>query len=170
MKSGWRDVETWKPIPGYEGAYEVSDLGNVRSLDRITDRGRKWRGRAMTPTAMRNGYMLVTLWRDGAQRTRLVHRLVLTAFVGAPEDGTEALHADGNRANNALANLAWGTHAENQRDQLRHGTHANAAKDQCSAGHDYDEVNTYHYPGRIKRGCRTCRREYSRAHKIRKAA
>jgi hypothetical protein len=163
-------LERWRPIPGYEGSYEVSDLGSVRSLDRITDRGRKWRGRTLAPAVMPRGYLIVTLWRDGKQRSALVHRLVLSAFVGPAPDGTEALHGDGDPANNMLSNLSWGTHAENQADQVAHGTHANASKTRCRAGHFYDEANTYSYPGRSKRGCRSCRSTYMQNYKTRQGA
>lgn len=163
-------METWRPIVGYEGAYEVSSLGRVRALDRITDRGRKWRGKQMAVSTMPRGYKVVTLWRDGKQRTFLVHRLVLSAFVGpAPED-TEALHADGNPANNTVTNLRWGTHSENQQDQLAHGTHFMAAKTHCLKGHPFDETNTYYYPDRVHRACRTCRRDWMREFKQKRSA
>lgn len=155
-------MERWAPIPGYEGAYEVSDRGNVRSLDRVTDRGRRWKGRVMTPSPMRNGYMTVTLWRDGRQRSRLVHRLVLDAFVGKAPEGHEALHANGDRGDNRLANLSWGTHSENQLDQVSHGTHHRASRTHCPAGHPYDAENTYTYPGKPHRACRVCRAKYIR--------
>ena len=64
-----------------------------------------------------------------------------------------------------MTNLTWGTHAENQADQVEHGTRANASKTHCPNGHAYDDENTYAYPGRSKRGCRTCRREYMRNYK-----
>lgn len=150
--------EQWRSIPGYEGIYEASSDGRVKSLTRITDRGRKWQGRILRPAVMPSGYRIATLWRNGKQRTVLVHRLVLLAFVGEPPSSTEALHADGDRSNNTLANLSWGTHSRNQLDQVAHGTHCNASKLACLAGHPYDEQNTYTYPGRNKRGCRACRR------------
>lgn len=157
-------MSEWRPIPGYEGSYEVSDLGEVRSLDRLTDRGRNWRGRVMSPAPMPSGYQIVTLWRDGKQRTALVHRLVLEAFVGPPAPGQEVRHYDGNPANNALENLAWGTHAENEADKIAHGTHPHASKTHCPQGHPYDETNTYAYPGpQAHRACRVCRRENARA-------
>lgn len=163
--------ERWLPVSGYEGSYEVSDLGRVRSLDRITDRGRKWRGRVMSPAPMRsNGYLIVSLWRDGSQRTTLVHRLVLSAFVGPAPDGAEGLHGDGDPENNKLTNLSWGTHSENEMDKVRHGTHPHARKTHCPQGHPYDDENTYVYPGRAHRGCRTCRREYMRNYKQRAIA
>lgn len=164
-------VEQWRPVVDYEGSYEVSDQGRIRSLDRITDRGRKWRGRMMSAAPLPNDYLIVTLWRGGRQRTPLIHRLVLTAFVGPAPDGHEALHKDGDRANNALSNLAWGTHSENQYDQVAHGTHFQARKTHCPAGHPYDDENTYTTPGRVHRACRACRREYQRNyHQQRKAA
>lgn len=154
------NMESWRGIPDYNG-YEASTLGRVRSLHRLTDRGRRWKGRIMTPSIMPSGYQTVTLWREGYQKTHLVHRLVLLTFVGPPPEGFEALHGDGDPANNTLANLEWGTHSDNQFDQVAHGTHTNAAKDSCPLGHPYDEQNTYIYPGRSKRGCRACRRRWA---------
>jgi len=154
--------ERWLPVVGYEGVYEVSDQGRVRSLNRITRHGHKRRGQILNPVPMPAGYLLVNLWKDSLPRMWLIHRLVLTAFSGPSAEGAEALHGDGNPANNRLDNLTWGTHAENQADQVSHGTHANASKTQCPSGHPYDQANTYTYPGRVKRACRTCRRDYAR--------
>ncbi len=159
-------MESWRAIPGYVGSYEASDAGRIRSLDRITDRGRRWAGRIMSPSQMANGYLTVTLWRDGIQRSALVHRLVLAAFVGPAPTGMEALHRDGAQTNNSISNLAWGTHSENQMDQVSHGTHPNANKAECPAGHPYDESNTYTYPGRQHRACVECRRNNLRAWKL----
>lgn len=149
--------EQWRPIPGYEGAYEVSSLGRVRSLDRVTDRGRRWKGRVMRPAALKSGYLIVSLWREGKQTTPLVHRLVLAAFVGPAPEGCEALHANGINSDNRIANLSWGTHSENQLDQVAHGTHTKASKTHCPSGHPYDEANTYVYPNGRHRACRRCR-------------
>ena len=159
------DQERWLPVNGYEGHYEVSDLGGVRSLDRITSQGHQWRGRVMKQTPMPTGYLMVNLWRDNKSRMHLVHRLILTAFVGPAPEGCEVLHGDGNPAHNDLVNLTWGTHSENQLAQVAHGTHANASKDACPSGHEYTDANTYVYPGRAHRGCRTCRRTNARAWK-----
>lgn len=155
------DQERWLPVVGYEGRYEVSDLGRVRSLSRVRSHGRKWRGRVLQPWAMPRGYLVVNLWFDNKQQPSLVHRLVLSAFIGPAPEGTEGRHGDGNPANNNLTNLSWGTHSENQLDQVAHGTHVNASKEACPAGHPYTEANTYVYPGRPHRGCRTCRRAHS---------
>lgn len=149
--------ETWRPVLGYEGSYEVSDLGRVRSLDRMSSHGRRLRGRVLTALQGSGGYLQVGLHRDGEQRSALVHRLVLTSFIGPAPDGCETLHGDGDRSNNALANLKWGTRTENAQDRLRHGTNTNAAKTHCPAGHPYSGDNLYVEPCGTRR-CRECKR------------
>lgn len=154
--------ERWRPVVGYEGIYEVSDQGRVRSVSRLTSHGRQRAGTLLRALNTPKGYLVVNLSRSNRICQQLVHRLVLKAFCGEPPDGMEALHGDGDPSNNTLANLRWGTHSENQADQVAHGTHPNAAKTSCAAGHPYDDSSTYAYPGRSKRGCRTCRREHTR--------
>lgn len=117
--------ERWRPVPGWEGRYEVSDHGAVRSLrrrDRYTDRLRA------TPLLMRpclrsDGYMRVSLAHDHHVG---VHRLVLAAFVGPRPPSYHGAHLNGQRADNRLENLAWLTPAENERDKIAHGTVATA--------------------------------------------
>lgn len=116
--------ESWKPVVGYEGTYEVSDLGNVRSLDREVPLGR-WPGAtqsvksvARPPRMQPNGYWFVSLRKPrGHRKHHLLHRLVLMAFIGQPPDGHEANHKDLNKSNNKLANLEWVTASENQYHQ-----------------------------------------------------
>lgn len=121
-------VERWMPVLGYEGLYEVSDCGNVRSLDR---RLKTWfgtrasPGRALRPKVAKNGYLSVQLQdSEGGRAVRhaLIHRLVLEAFTGPAPERTECRHGDGVRANCRLSNLSWGTHVENMLDQVEHGT------------------------------------------------
>jgi hypothetical protein len=119
--------EIWKPIPGYEGQYEVSDQGRVRSSTRLvmcegTIKGSYFsvkQGRMLRPGRMPAGHLSVSLGRRNSQ---CVHKLVLLAFVGPAPEGFECLHANGNPADNRLVNLRWGTRAENIRDAIRHGT------------------------------------------------
>lgn len=117
-------METWKPVPGYEGYYEVSDAGHVRSLTRETGyRNRVYAGRLLDPGINHSGYPTVTLCVRGQKEHWFVHELVLTTFVGAKPAGLITRHKDGTRTNNRLANLAWGTYAENSADARQHGTH-----------------------------------------------
>jgi hypothetical protein len=110
-------VEVWKPVVGYEGLYEVSDQGRVRSLRTARKAGciRK------TPVNAQ-GYLAVDLKHNGKRKTFRVHTLVLTAFVGQRQAGHECRHLNGDRADARLANLAWGTPSENDNDRRRHGT------------------------------------------------
>jgi DNA-binding transcriptional regulator YiaG len=124
-------VENWKPVVGFEGQYEVSDLGRVRSVDRVISymkrdgRGgvhtvkQRCRGRVLRPGRQKSGHLHVQL---GRKRTARVHTLVLEAFVSLAPDGLEGCHGDGRPSNNRLTNLRWDTHIANLADQERHGT------------------------------------------------
>lgn len=164
-------AEQWKAVPDYEGIYEVSDQGRVRSLNRLDNLGRKWRGRPMKRIRRDDGYVSATLWKHGVQASHLVHRLVLTTFVGPCPDGHESRHLDGDKANNHLTNLQWGTPSQNNYDLVAHGTHFNASKTHCPSGHPYDEENTYVHPHGRHRICITCRDSHNRRYRsMRKAA
>ena len=116
--------EQWKSVAGYEGRYEVSDLGRVRSL---ANTRRKSELILKAAKHVRSGHLMVNLtdthgggrWR---QRAHYVHALVLTAFKGTCPVGMEGCHGDGNPANNAISNLRWDTRVANQADRLLHGT------------------------------------------------
>ena len=113
--------ERWLPIPGYEGFYEVSDRGQVRSLAR---RGRKTaRIMALYVGKGNRAYPSLMLRRDGGKKTWAVHRLMAMAFLG-PSDAPVVRHLDGCSTNNVIANLAWGTYQDNSNDARRHGTTA----------------------------------------------
>lgn len=110
-------MERWKPIPGYEGFYVVSNLGRVRSLPRMVS-GKSGSMRSL-PSRIRkctldtNGYPQAGLYRNGKRRLINVHRLVATAFISPPPEGMEINHKDGNKANNVVSNLEWVTHRQN---------------------------------------------------------
>lgn len=120
------ESEHWLPVKGFEGRYEVSDLGRVRSLPR---RATTWFGtRAVSGGLLKlktdkNGYISAYLSDgDRGYSYALVHRLVLEAFCGPCPAEQEARHGDGVRSNNRRDNLSWSTHLDNMRDQYDHGT------------------------------------------------
>lgn len=147
-------TEIWLPIAGWDGLYEVSDLGRIRSLRRLDSVGRTVAGRIMRPSKHKKGYRFVCLGRDATKTYLRVHRVVLTAFVGACPEGMEGCHNDGNLANNRLANLRWDTPSSNTKDKVTHGTHNEARKDSCPRGHDLVAPNLV--ASKVLRGAREC--------------
>lgn len=144
----------WRPVVGYEGHYEVSNKGEVKSLDRRDKAGRNWKGRILK-TWLARGYECVTL---GKRDKRRVNRLVCVAFHGpSPEGKPLALHRNGDCRDNRPENLYWGDDSDNTNDKMRHGTHPQASKTHCKKGHPFDEENTYSSPNRVGRECRKCR-------------
>ena len=116
--------EQWKPCIGFEGGYEVSDHGRVRSLTRCVRAGnlggtRTIQGRVLKILVSKWGYCVVNLSRDRTCEQRMVHRLVLESFTG-PHDGLVVRHLDGCAMNNKLINLRWGTQQENMNDRVGH--------------------------------------------------
>lgn len=153
-------TERWLPIDGWGGAYEVSDHGNVRSVNRTiaqsTGSARFFAGKTLRQSDM-NGYRTVGLHFAGKSTRATVHRLVLEAFVGKRPEGMECCHGDGDRANNSLSNLRWDTNAANVADKVKHGTNSRTMRLHCAQGHTLDSANTYVSPGG-DRQCRTCRK------------
>ncbi len=114
------DQETWAVIPGYEGRYEASDLGRIRSLWHM--RSMRKTPHVLSPKIGRDGRCRVLLY-DGDGRTEWqVHRAVLWAHVGPCPKGQEGCHGDGDHKNNRLSNLRWDTRKANAADAIRHGT------------------------------------------------
>jgi hypothetical protein len=118
-----KPLDLWRPVPRFEG-YDVSASGQVWS---------RRSGCLMTSQSARHGYQRVSLYiRKGKRVSRLVHQLVLEAFVGPCLPGMEARHYPcHDKANNALFNLMWCTRAVNIQDQLERGTHPQASKQRC---------------------------------------
>ncbi len=110
--------ERWKDVVGYEGLYQVSDIGRVKRM--VSIKCKKERIRKLVIT--NDGRYSVSLYRNNKGQGMLVHRLVLMAFVGFPNCNEITRHLDGNPTNNNLYNLRWGTHKENHADSVRHGT------------------------------------------------
>ena len=114
--------EEWRDVVGYEGLYQVSDQGRVKSLERKV---KHWRGgeriqkeRILKPATAYNGYLLVPLYAGGKRKKLKVHRLVCQAFHDNPDNKPCVNHIDENKTNNAANNLEWCTYEENN----NHGT------------------------------------------------
>ena len=116
-------MEIWKDIPEYEGIYQASNYGNIRTVEgKITYsklhgkrvwKSRILKGRGDNPTTGKR----VNLWKDGTPKDYLVARLVATTFLGTPPKGFTVNHKDGNRLNNKIDNLEW----LSLEDNIRHG-------------------------------------------------
>jgi hypothetical protein len=106
-------VEIWKNIKDYEGHYQVSDLGRVKSLAREDRRGCLIKERILKPSLDEDGYARVCLCKDGSQISHFVHKLVLLTFVLNPHNKPQINHKDGIKINNEVANLEWATAKEN---------------------------------------------------------
>lgn len=117
--------EEWRPVPGFP-LYEVSNLGRVRTHKPLGGPSERPRQEPLLLRTRLNshGYRRVGLRRDGANFVRTVHALVLVAFAGARPADMECRHLNGDKTDNRLVNLAWGTRAENARDLVQHGGHA----------------------------------------------
>lgn len=110
-------MEKWKPIKDYEGFYEVSNKGNVRSLDRefINSLGRRvvFKGTTLSPRYV-NNYLAVVLNKQGTKTTKKIHRLVAETFLDNPNNLPCVNHKDEIKCNNEESNLEWCTHSYNQ--------------------------------------------------------
>ncbi|MFB4275792.1 NUMOD4 domain-containing protein [Nonomuraea sp. MTCD27] len=117
--------ETWIDIAGYEGHYQVSDHGQIRSLPRFrAGRGglpTKVSGRILRPGTGSNGYLFVILSKNARSTNARIHRLVAAAFLPNPEQRPEVNHLDGDKTNNHVTNLEWATRQENVRHACETG-------------------------------------------------
>lgn len=154
------EFEEWRPIPGFDGRYDVSSIGRIRS------RARNWPAgpRVMKPCiGRRNGlpYWHLILACSGRPLNLKVHKLVALAFLGTPKDGQVVRHKDGDSLNNCADNLEYGTRSDNNFDTVRHGHHYHASKNHCVNGHEFSAENTRVVTepnGWTVRYCRACSR------------
>lgn len=114
--------EMWRPCPGYKASYEVSNLGSVRSIDRIAGKRRGVvKSKILKPYINRRGYLEVRLFKKSLSLPRIIHRLVAKAFTSNNFNKPQVNHIDGNKLNNELSNLEWVTNSENQVHAYRLG-------------------------------------------------
>lgn len=146
-----RAEEEWRPVLGFEGLYEVSSYGQIRSLRS---------GRLMRLQIDRGGYASCLFSPGGgAKPVRIgIHRVVCIAWHGEPPLDHEVAHNNGVKTDNAPSNLRWASRSENILDLVSHGNHFNARKTECVHGHEFTEENTLitQRGERQQRQCRTC--------------
>jgi len=111
-------IEIWHPCAGYETHYEVSNLGNVRSIERMVNNRlntglRKSPQKVLKQGKSKSGYYIVSFCVDGVKSNQTVHRLVARAFIANESNKPQVNHKDGNKLNNHLDNLEWVTVSEN---------------------------------------------------------
>jgi len=116
--------EHWKPVLNYEGLYEVSDLGRIKSLQKMWIGGNGGKhshdGKLLSmPNVL--GYPVVTLCKKGSRKMNYVHRLLWESFHGKTENGIQIDHIDRNRSNNKIENLRIATRSQNQRNTISRG-------------------------------------------------
>lgn len=136
--------EIWRDIKGYEGLYQVSNMGNVKSLSRkvkcLNNKYRTINGKVLKIMQMNNGYLFVGLWKNNKTERKLVHRIVAETFIPNPENKPEVNHIDGDKHNNNVENLEWCTRSyntlhsytiglrEKQRNKIRQNNILNKSK------------------------------------------
>ena len=135
-------MEQWKNVVGFEGIYEVSNHGNIRSVK--TNQIKK-------PTInKKDNRPFLNLWKNNKQKIMRPHRMVLEAFVGLCPEGFECCHNDGNAFNNHVSNLRWDTHTNNIHDRIKHGT-SNRGERCGTAKLTLEQVNAIRQDTRLQR-------------------
>lgn len=115
-------MENWVDIKNYEGVYQVSDLGRIRSLDRVDSAGRNRKGRIIKPSIKPGGYLSLNLCKSGTVVNFNVHRLVAKSFLENEENKEQVNHIDFDKTNNCKTNLEWVTGKENLKHFLDNKT------------------------------------------------
>lgn len=117
--------EVWKPVQGYEGLYEISNLGRLKSPQKVVN-GKEGRlhtlkERMLNPRVNQTGYYHTALYKNGKPKWYTVHRMVALSWIDNPENKPHINHKDSNRLNNRVDNLEWCTHGENMKHGFLYG-------------------------------------------------
>ena len=166
-------AEQWVDIAGYEGFYQVSSLGRIKTVERYeAEKNRIIRERIRVPVAV-HGYLYCELWKCGKHKRYAIHRLVATAFIPNPDGKPQVNHLDGDKTNNSVANLEWCTASENERHA--YGTELTHAYDRSG---DKNPMYGKHHTERAKQMIKAvhvglkhteeAKRKMSKSHKGRK--
>lgn len=149
----------WKPVPGYEGFYEVSDSGQVKSLERTLicsdGRPKTVREKILKPKTNKYGYLSLGLWRSGKRKDAVVHRLVASAFLENPNKYEQVNHKDGDKLNNNVSNLEWCDNIYNMKHAVEHDllSHQNG---ETHGGHILTEENVKEIRQGVQNGVKQC--------------
>ncbi len=111
---------SWADIEGFEGFYQISASGRVKSVTRVVN-GRTYHTRNMKISVQRQGYLGLGLHREGVGTSVLIHRLIAQAFIPNPNKLAEVLHIDGNKRNNCIDNLVWASKSDVQKNNWEKG-------------------------------------------------
>jgi hypothetical protein len=115
-ESGLDCIEQWKDIPDYEGLYQVSDLGRVKSLEKTLIKNKikcVYKALIKKPHISKRGYWEIGLCKNSLGITKKIHRLIAISFIDNPKNHPQVNHIDGNRLNNIISNLEWVNNREN---------------------------------------------------------
>ncbi|WP_080972923.1 NUMOD4 domain-containing protein [Corynebacterium sp. 805_CJEI] len=162
------DEEVWKVYPRCK-YYEVSNMGRVRSVDRVvrTKHGRTWvqKGRILTHCVNKNGRCCLRLSENGHRWTVQVSHMVAETFIRLRKNSNEVVrHLNDVSTDNRLENLAIGTYKDNSEDALRNKKNVNANKTHCKHGHEFNAWNTVVENNGRARHCHACRLARSYMH------
>lgn len=154
--------EIWKDIEGYEGLYQVSNLGRVKSLSKKRGFGEQ-KEKVLKPWITNLGYCTVTLYKNSLSQIKRVHRLVAEAYIPNPENKETVNHIDGNKQNNTVENLEWNTQSENINHSIKtglvsHSPYVSGAKLNKT---QIQEIRNIHIPYDKKTGTRALARKYN---------
>ena len=151
-------IEEWRPVVGYEGLYEVSNTGRVRSLDRYDSRNCFRKGKVLSLFKDRYGYLSVVLSCNGKYKTTTVHRLVAQAFILNPDNLPQVNHRDEDKINNNVENLEWctakynntyGTRQDRVRNsRIKNGTYTGLRREEYWKNYyekNREKIREYHH-------------------------